>query len=68
MVEDEFQVRFGKDLVALRLISAKLIEARMLADDLPPGTQEVLNQALEHVEKELAAINLIVSEEDDAEE
>jgi len=34
----------------------------MLADDLPLGTQEVLNRALEHVEKELAAVTAMVSE------
>ena len=32
--EVDFYEQFGEDLITLRLISAKLIEARMLADDL----------------------------------
>jgi hypothetical protein len=71
MKEEEAQVdfhqRFGKDLISLRLISAKLIEARMLAGDLPAGTQQVLDQAIEHVEAELAGVIQILNEEEEEE-
>ena len=60
----DFHERFGTDLISLRLISAKLIEARMLAGDLQPDTQQVLDRAIEHVEAELAAVTQILNEEE----
>ena len=43
--------------VALRLVSAKLIEARILAEeDLPPRTVKVLDEAIEHIEYELVVL------------
>ena len=54
-MESEFRQRFGKDIANLRAIRRKLTEARAIADDLPPKTQEVLDLALEYVEQELAA-------------
>jgi len=49
----------SQDFIALRLISAKLMEARMLAASLEPDTQQALDQALEHVERELGALDQI---------
>ena len=43
-------------IVALRFVSAKLREARILAEDLSPRTQQVLDEALEHIEYELALL------------
>jgi hypothetical protein len=60
----DFHERFGTDLISLRLISAKLIEGRMLAGDLQPDTQQVLDRAIEHVEAELAAVTQILNEEE----
>ena len=54
-MEFEFRQMFGRDIANLREIHRKLTEARALADDLPPGTREVLALALVHVEGELGA-------------
>ena len=51
----DFDAQMSQDFIALRLISAKLMEARMLAASLQPDTQ----QALEHVERELGALDQI---------
>jgi hypothetical protein len=60
----DFHERFSKDLIALRLISAKLIEARQLAVVLPSATRAVLDAAIEHVEGQLAAVTQILAEEE----
>ncbi len=53
---DSDEEQFSRAFVALRLVSAKLIEARLLAEDLPPRTGQVLDEALEHIEYELARL------------
>lgn len=55
----DFDAQMSQDFIALRLISAKLMEARMLAASLQPDTQQALDQALEHVERELGALDQI---------
>jgi hypothetical protein len=46
--------QFDRTFVALRLVSAKLMEARILAEDLSPRTRQILDEALEHIEYDLA--------------
>jgi hypothetical protein len=39
------------------LVSAKLLEARILSEDLPPRTRLILDEAVEHIESEFAALD-----------
>ena len=46
--------QFDRAFVTLRLVSAKLLEARILSEDLPPRTRLILDEAVEHIENEFA--------------
>lgn len=51
----DFYERLNKELNLLREIYGKLSEARTLADDLVPDTQQVIERAMEHVRQEIEA-------------
>jgi hypothetical protein len=55
----DFDAQMSQDFIALRLVSAKLMEARMLAAGLQPDIQQALEYALEHAERELEALDQI---------